>query len=92
MERKDKTTGTVTGIIANLVIVEVNGPVAQNEICFITLRDEKLMAEVIKLVGKNAYTSVLRTAGRRLGLLALSPPLGKDRNRLRDAVVRTNSY
>ena len=36
MERKNKTTGKVAGIIANLVIVEVDGPVAQNEICFIS--------------------------------------------------------
>lgn len=61
MERKDKTTGTVTGIIANLVIVEVNGPVAQNEICYISLEDEKLMAEVIKVVGKNAYVQVFES-------------------------------
>lgn len=27
--------GKVTGIIANLVVVEVGGPVAQNEVCFI---------------------------------------------------------
>jgi len=61
MERKIKTTGTVTGIIANLVIVEVNGPVAQNEICFIVLKEEKLMAEVIKVVGKNAYVQVFES-------------------------------
>lgn len=61
MERKDKTTGTVTGIIANLVIVEVNGPVSQNEICFIALGDEKLMAEVIKIVGRNAFVQVFES-------------------------------
>ncbi len=61
MERKDKTTGTVTGIISNLVIVEVNGPVAQNEICYISLEDEKLMAEVIKIVGKSAYVQVFES-------------------------------
>ncbi len=61
MERKNKTTGIVTGIISNLVIVEVNGPVAQNEICFITLKDEKLMAEVIKVVGKDAYVQVFES-------------------------------
>lgn len=61
MERKDKTTGAVTGVIANLVIVEVNGPVAQNEICFITLGEEKLMAEVIKVVGKHAYVQVFES-------------------------------
>ena len=36
------TTGKVTGIIANLVTVEVNGPVAQNEICYIKLGETKL--------------------------------------------------
>jgi V/A-type H+-transporting ATPase subunit A len=61
MERKNKTTGIVTGIISNLVIVEVSGPVAQNEICFITLKEEKLMAEVIKVVGKNAYAQVFES-------------------------------
>ena len=35
------TTGKVTGIIANLITVEVNGPVAQNEICYIKLGDTK---------------------------------------------------
>ena len=44
MERKDKTTGKVAGIIANLVIVEVSGPVAQNEICFIQHPEANLMA------------------------------------------------
>jgi V/A-type H+-transporting ATPase subunit A len=29
------TKGKVAGIIANLVVVEVNGPVSQNEICYI---------------------------------------------------------
>lgn len=43
-----KTTGKVTGIVSNLVTVEVNGPVAQNELCYITVDDTKLMAEVIK--------------------------------------------
>ncbi|MDO4368409.1 MAG: V-type ATP synthase subunit A [Bacteroidales bacterium] len=53
-----KTTGKVIGIISNLVTVEVNGPVAQNEICFIKTRDIRLMAEVIKVGGKNAYVQV----------------------------------
>ena len=46
-----KTTGKVTGIISNLVTVELNGPVAQNEICFINLSGTRLMAEVIKITG-----------------------------------------
>src|SRR6056297_604420 len=68
MERKDKTTGTVAGIIANLVIVEVNGPVGQNEICFIKHRDETLMAEVIKVNGQQAFVQVFEsTRGIRPG-------------------------
>jgi V/A-type H+-transporting ATPase subunit A len=58
MEKNDKTTGTVSGIIANLVVVDVDGPVAQNEICFITHREEILMAEVIKITGNQAYVQV----------------------------------
>ena len=53
-----KTTGTVTGIISNLVTIEVDGPIAQNEICFIDLAGTKLMAEVIKVTGKEAFVQV----------------------------------
>lgn len=53
-----KTKGKVTGIIANLVTVEVDGPVAQNEICYIILGDTRLMAEVIKVNGKQAFIQV----------------------------------
>ena len=53
-----KTTGKVTGIIANLITVEVNGPVAQNEICYIKEGNTRLMAEVIKVNGKNASVQV----------------------------------
>jgi len=55
------TKGIVTGIISNLVIVEVDGPVSQNEICFIKLADTRLMAELIKVVGKNAYVQVFES-------------------------------
>ncbi len=61
MEKENKTTGKVVGIVANLVMVEVDGPVAQNEICFISLGDENLMAEVIKVVGKVAYVQVFES-------------------------------
>jgi V/A-type H+/Na+-transporting ATPase subunit A len=61
MAREFKTTGTVAGIVANLVMVEVDGPVAQNEICFISLKEERLMAEVIKVVGKHAYVQVFES-------------------------------
>ncbi|HOP03756.1 MAG TPA: V-type ATP synthase subunit A [Tenuifilaceae bacterium] len=56
-----KTKGKVTGIIANLVTVEVNAPVAQNEICYIQRGETKLMAEVIKVVGKYAYVQVFES-------------------------------
>ncbi|MDD4227167.1 MAG: V-type ATP synthase subunit A, partial [Mariniphaga sp.] len=61
MEKENKTKGKVVGIVANLVMVEVEGPVAQNEICFISLGQENLMAEVIKVVGKIAYVQVFES-------------------------------
>ncbi len=62
------TTGKVTGIISNLVTVEVDGPVAQNEICFIKMGDTRLMAEVIKVTGKNAFVQVYEsTRGLKKG-------------------------
>ncbi len=61
MEKENRTTGKVVGIVANLVMVEVDGPVSQNEICFITLKDESLMAEVIKVIGKIAYVQVFES-------------------------------
>ncbi len=63
-----QTTGKVRGIIANLITIEVDGPVAQNEICFIHLGDTRLMAEVIKVAGKNAQAQVYEsTRGLRVG-------------------------
>ena len=68
MEENKLTTGTVTGIIANLVIVEAVGPVSQNEICFINLAGVRLMAEVIKIIGNKAYTQVFEsTRGLKVG-------------------------
>lgn len=62
------TKGKVAGIIANLVIVEVDGPVSQNEICYINMSDIKLMAEVIRIGGKNTYVQVFEsTRGLKTG-------------------------
>ncbi len=62
------TTGKVKGIISNLVTVEVDGPVAQNEIAYIALGTQKLMAEVLKVVGKNAFVQVFEsTRGLKVG-------------------------
>lgn len=62
------TKGIVKGIIANLVLIEVDGPVSQNEICFINHGNDKLMAEVIKVHKNTAYTQVFEsTRGLRPG-------------------------
>ena len=62
------TTGKVKGIIANLVTVGVDGPVAQNEICYISVGETKLMAEVIKVTGENVYVQVFEsTRGLKVG-------------------------
>ncbi|HOI86252.1 MAG TPA: V-type ATP synthase subunit A [Lentimicrobium sp.] len=68
MEENKRTTGKVSGIISNLVIVDVNGPVSQNEICFIDLKGTRLMAEIIKVLGDKAYVQVFEsTRGLRIG-------------------------
>lgn len=62
------TKGTVKGIVSNLVTVEVDGPVSQNEICYISVGGVKLMSEVIKVIGQNAYVQVFEsTRGMRVG-------------------------
>ena len=57
----NKTTGKVVSIISNLVLVRIEGDVFQNEICFIFLGEEKLMAEVIKIIGDIAYVQVFES-------------------------------
>lgn len=62
------TKGKVSGVIANMVTLSVDGPVAQNEICYILLDGVKLMAEVIKVVGNNVYVQVFEsTRGLKVG-------------------------
>ncbi|MBE6333406.1 MAG: V-type ATP synthase subunit A [Bacteroidales bacterium] len=64
-----KTLGKVHSIISNLVIVKTEGPVSQNEICFIELGNEKLMAEVIKVNGDFASVQVFEsTRGLKPGM------------------------
>ncbi|MEZ3442444.1 MAG: V-type ATP synthase subunit A [Alistipes sp.] len=63
-----KTLGRVNGIISNIVIVKVDGAVAQNEICFVYCGETRMMAEVIKVVGDNAYVQVFdSTRGLKIG-------------------------
>ncbi|MBN1107247.1 MAG: V-type ATP synthase subunit A [Bacteroidales bacterium] len=62
------TKGKVKGIIANLVIVEADGPVAQNEICMIGMDGTELMAEVIKIQNNRAFVQVFEsTRGLKVG-------------------------
>jgi len=63
-----KTTGRVHGIISNIVIVKADGAVGQNEICYVYAGDTKMMAEVIKVVGDDAYVQVFdSTRGLKIG-------------------------
>ncbi len=62
------TKGNVVGIVSNLVTIEVDGPVGQNEICYVQLGDERLMAEVIKVSGNRASAQVFEsTRGLAIG-------------------------
>ena len=62
------TTGRVNGIISNIVIVKADGPVGQNEICYVWTGDTKMMAEVIKVIGDAAYVQVFdSTRGLKIG-------------------------
>lgn len=61
-------TGKVKAIISNMVIVHVECVVAQNEICHIRLGKKDLKAEVIKVIGKDAYVQVFEnTRGLKVG-------------------------
>ncbi len=63
-----KTTGRVNGIISNIVIVKADGAVGQNEICHVYCGDTKMMAEVIKVIGDDAYVQVFdSTRGLKIG-------------------------
>ena len=63
-----KTLGRVYGIISNIVIVKVDGAVGQNEICYVYCGDTRMMAEVIKVIGDDAYVQVYdSTRGLKIG-------------------------
>ena len=56
-----KTKGKVIGIVSNLVTVQVDGPVAENELCHITLDGTPPLAEVIKVNGDKASVQVFES-------------------------------
>jgi V/A-type H+/Na+-transporting ATPase subunit A len=63
-----KSTGKVVGIIANLVIVKYEGPVSQNEVCYVMHDGNALMAELIKVQDGKAYIQVFEsTRGLKIG-------------------------
>ena len=63
-----KTTGRVNGIISNIVIVKADGAVVQNEICYVYAGNTRMMAEVIKVMGDDAYVQVFdSTRGLKIG-------------------------
>ena len=55
------TKGKVTGIVSNLVTVQVDGPVGENELCHIYLGGTALLAEVIKVTGDKASVQVFES-------------------------------
>jgi len=68
MKSVAKKQGSVTGIIANLVMVESITPVSQNEIGYISVGEEELMGEVIKVHGPDIYMQCFEsTRGMKVG-------------------------
>jgi V/A-type H+-transporting ATPase subunit A len=62
------TKGKIVGIVSNLITVAVDGPVAQNEICYVIIGETRLMSEIIKVIGDNAYAQVYEsTRGLKVG-------------------------
>lgn len=60
--------GKISSIVSNLVSVEVDGPVAQNEICYIAHKGRKLMSEVIRISGQTAFAQAYEsTRGVKIG-------------------------
>ncbi|MCK5736414.1 MAG: V-type ATP synthase subunit A [Spirochaetaceae bacterium] len=63
------TTGKVTGVTANLITIEVDGPVSQNEIAYVSMGEERLMSEVIRINGNTAFAQCFEsTRGVSSGL------------------------
>jgi len=62
------TKGKVKSIISNLLLIEADGPIGQNEICFVHHAGKKLMAETIRVTGNTAYAQVFEsTRGIKAG-------------------------
>jgi len=55
------STGKVVGIVSNLVTVQTDGPVAENELCYVMLDGTPLLAEVIRVNGDKASVQVFES-------------------------------
>ena len=55
------TKGKVTGIVSNLVTVQISGPVSENELCMIDVGGTGLLAEVIKVNADKAQVQVFES-------------------------------
>ncbi len=55
------TAGRVVGINSNLLTIRVDGPVSQNEICYVSTAGDRLMSEVIRINGDRAFAQVFET-------------------------------
>ena len=65
------TKGLVNSIISPMVTLKVDGPVKQGEICYIETGGDKLMSEVIKVIGTDVYVQVFEsTRGLKVGAQA----------------------
>ena len=56
------THGKVVGVVVNLIYIEAEGPVTQNEICFILSEGKKLKAEVIRVTGSQAAAQLFESS------------------------------
>ena len=62
------TKGKVKGVISNLVTIDAEGTVSQNEICYITVKGQQLMAEVLKVTSDGVFAQVFEsTRGLKIG-------------------------
>ncbi len=58
-----RTTGTVFGVNGNMVTVDVKGDVSLNEVGYISVGDQMLKSEVIRIRGKQAEMQVFEQTG-----------------------------
>ncbi len=63
------SNGKVVEIDSNLLTIRVDGPVSQNEVCYVQSSDGRLLGEVIKVVGDRAFAQIFEsTRGLKLGV------------------------